>query len=176
LAILESEIQFRLSGGSVGAGNTDPVNSLGGTETSTQIASDTAQNLFDNVTGSESLAGDIEYRCFFVRNTNATLTLENAKIWIAQNTSSGDDTIAIALGNVAVGTSNEQTIAAGGKTAPSSPTLSFSTSATSSGTALSIGNIPPGQHKGVWLRRTVNAGAGAYTNNQFQFTVEGESQ
>lgn len=162
-----------LSGGS---GNTDPNNSLGGAISSTQIVSDTAQNLFDNVTGNESLNGSEEYRCFFVKNANGTLTLENARIWIASNTTSGDDTIAMALGDVPVGTSPEQTVAFPGNNPPSSPALNFTTAATNSATALEIGNIPPGQHKGIWLRRTVNAGAAAHTNNQFSFTVEGESQ
>ena len=171
MAILASEIHLRLSGGTA---NTDPNASLGGIISNTQITSDTAQNLFDNVTGAESQAGDVEYRCFFVKNTHATLTLQNAGIWFATLTTSGDDEIAMALGDVATGTAAEETIAAGGKTAPVLNT-EF-TSPTSSGTRLVIGDIPAGSHKGIWLRRTVNAGAGAFTNNTFSITVEGESQ
>jgi hypothetical protein len=169
LAILTTDIHYRFSGTS-GTGTAN--GSLGGAKASNQMTTDTSQNIFDNVTGTESQAGDIEYRCFFVHNAHATLTLVNAQIWFVSNTTSGDDTVDMALGNVAVGTSSEQTIA-NESTAPSSPSLTFSNP--TSGSPLTIGNIPPGEHKGIWLRRTVNAGAAAFTNNQFSWIVEGET-
>jgi hypothetical protein len=169
LAIIQSEIHYRFSG-TTGTGT--PNGSLGGAKATNQLTTDTSQNIFDNVTGTESQAGDIEYRCFFVHNANATLTLVNAQIWFVSNTTSDNDTVDMALGAVAVGTTAEQTIA-NESTAPSSPTLSFSNP--TSGSPLTIGNIPPGEHKGIWLRRTVNAGAAAFTNNQFSWMVEGET-
>lgn len=184
MPIATSEIKFYLSSGdAVSSTNTNPNNSLGGLITTTEIVSDTAQNLFDNVSGTESLNGVTgEYRCFFIKNTNGTgLTLENARIWFSSGTTgnvtaSGDDDVDMALSTRAVGTSAEPVTTA--YTAPNhspDPQISFS-KPTSSATALPIGNIPPGQHKAIWLRRSVNAGAGAYSNNSFSFTVEGESQ
>lgn len=74
-------------------------------------------------------------------------------------------------GTVAIN-GTEQSIA-NESTAPSSPSLTFSNP--TSGSPLNLGSIPAGQHKGFWLRRTVNAGAAAVTNNQFSWIVEGET-
>lgn len=168
MAILTTDIHYRFSG-TTGTGTAN--GSLGGSMATNQLTTDTSQNIFDNVTGTESQAGDIEYRCFYVLNTHATLTLVNATIWFVSNTTSGDDTVDMGLGTTAVGTSDEQTIA-NESTAPSGVTFS---APTTSGTGLVIGNIAPNQRKGIWLRRTVNAGAAAFTNNQFSWIVEGET-
>lgn len=170
MPIVGTDVIYRLSGGSA---NTNPNSALGGAMSSTAIVDNVAQNLFDNVSGTESRDGDTEYRCFFILNNHATLTLQNARIWLSALTPSADDEVDIALGNVAVGTADEQVVANEG-TAPSSPTLTFSRP-TTSGTALTIGDIAPGQHKGIWVRRVVNPGAGAYTNNTFTWTSEGET-
>jgi hypothetical protein len=65
---MAASIVFRLSGG---AGNTDPAASLGGVMSSTAVGSNT---LFDTVSAAEALSGDTEYRCYYVKNTNATDT------------------------------------------------------------------------------------------------------
>lgn len=171
MAILTGEIQFRLSHPS-SATSTDPLNSLGGIRTNTSITSDTSQNLFDNVTGLESRDGATEYRMFWVYNTNSASTLVNARIWFATLTTSPDDEVDMAIGDVAVGTdTTEQTTTAYSE--PASPTLDFSRPTV--GSPLVIGDIPNGQQVGIWIRRTVQAGAGAWTNNTFSWTVEGES-
>jgi hypothetical protein len=145
---------------------------LGGAKATNQLTTDTSQNIFDNITGTESQSGDIEYRCVYVHNNHGSLTLVDAKIWFVSNTTSGDDTVDMALDGTVAINGTEQTIANEG-TEPSSPTLTFSNP--TSGSPLTIGNIGPGQHKGFWLRRTVNAGAAAVTNNQFSWIVEGET-
>lgn len=136
------------------------------------MTTDTSQNIFDNVTGPESQIGDTEYRCFYVHNAHGSLTLVNAQIWFVSNTTSGDDTVDMAIDTTVAINGTEQSIA-NESTAPSSPALSFSNP--TSGSPLTIGNLGPGQHKGIWLRRTVNAGAAAFTNNQFSWIVEGET-
>jgi hypothetical protein len=128
-------------------------------------------NIWDNVSGPESSAGDVEYRCIYVYNNHATLTLQNAKAWLAQLTASGDDEIDIGLGTTAVGTGDEQLVGSE-QTAPTGVTFSRPTT---SGAGLVIGDIAPGQHKAIWIRRTVNAGASAYTTNNYIVQVDGES-
>lgn len=87
MPIVQSDIKFYLSGG---GSNTDPNAALGGAISSTEIVDASDNNLFDDVTGDESNAGDTEYRAFYVKNTHASLTWQNVKVWIQTNTPAGD--------------------------------------------------------------------------------------
>lgn len=156
MPIISTDIIYRLSGGS---GNTDPNASLGGVKSSTAIGSG-LHNLFDIVSSSESASGDTEYRCFYVHNAHATLTMQNSVIWIQSNTTSTDTTIEIALGSSAVN-GTEQTVA-NESTAPTGVTFS---APANQGAALSIGNVLPGEHKAVWVKRIVNVASNAYNND-----------
>jgi len=169
LAIISTDIHYRFSG-TTGTGTAN--GSLGGAKASNQMTSDTSQNIFDNVTGTQSQTGSTEYRCFYVHNNHGSLTLVDAKIWFVSNTTSGDDTVDMAIDATVAINGTEQSIG-NESAAPASPALTFSNP--TSGSPLTIGNIGPGQHKGIWLRRTVNAGAAAITNNQFSWIVEGET-
>ena len=163
MAIISTDIVYRLSGGS---GNTDPNASLGGVKSSTAIGAG-LHNLFDVVSSAESSAGDTEYRCFYVHNAHATLTMQNSVIWIQSNTTSADTTIEIGLGSSAVN-GTEQTVA-NESTAPTGVTFS---APSNQGAALSIGDIPPGEHKAVWVKRIVNASASAYNNDSATIRVQ----
>lgn len=167
MPITSTDLKFHLSGG---AANSDPNAALGGAISTTQIVDATVANLFDNVGSAESAAGDTEYRCFYVKNTHASLTLQAAKVYIQTNTPSADTSAEIGLGTSAVN-GTEQTVA-NESTAPSAVT--FSTAA-GSGNALSIGNIPAGQHKAIWLKRIVNAAAAAYNSDSVIIRVEGDT-
>ncbi len=166
MPITATEIQFRLSGG---PSNTSGDASLGG-EISSSAVSASINALFDYVSGDESAAGDIEYRCVYVRNDHASLTLYGTKIWISSNTPSSDTDAAVGLGTSAVN-GTEQTIA-NENTAPSGVTFS---AAANEGASLSIGDLAPSQHKAVWLRRSVTAGAAAYNNDTMTLTVKGDT-
>lgn len=163
MPIVSADIKYRLSGG---GGNADPALSLGGAKSSTEAGS----NLLDAVSSAEALAGDVEYRCFYVHNAHATLTLENAVAWIEANTPSADTTLDIGLGTSAVN-ATEQTIA-DENTAPTGITF---VAAVNEAGAVALGNIPAGQHRAVWVRRTVNAGAAA-SNDTATLTVKGDTQ
>lgn len=167
MPIASSDIKYYLSGG---ASNSDPNAALGGAISSTQITDATVANLFDNVSSTETTAGDTEYRCLYVKNTHATLTLQSTKVYIQTNTPSGDTSAEIGLGTSAIN-GTEQTVA-NESTAPSSVT--FSTAA-GVGNALSIGNIPAGQHKAIWVKRIINAGAAAYNADSVIIRVEGDT-
>lgn len=167
MAIISSEIQYRLSGG---ASNAVANSSLGGAKSSTSITSGVANNLFDNVSGDEAAAGDIEYRCIYIHNSNASLTWENVVVWVDTNTPSTSTTIDIGLGSAAIN-GTEQTVA-NESAAPTGVTFSAPSSKV---TGLSIGNIPAGQHKAVWLRRTVTAGAAAVNNDNVVIRSEGDT-
>lgn len=163
MAIISTDILTLLSGGSA---NTNPAASLGGIESTTAAPS----GLFDNVSSGEASAGDVEYRCIYVKNNHGSLSLTGAKVWIQANTPSADTTIDIGLGTTALGTGNEQTVA-DEQTAPSG--VSFSAAA-NEGAALTIGDMAPGQHKAVWIRRTVTAAAAA-ANDTYTIRVKGDT-
>ena len=162
MPIIASEIQYRLSGG---AANADPMLSLGG------IMSGTAQPLalFDTIVGAESAAGDVEYRCIYVRNGSATLALQTAALFIQANTVSADTQIAVGLGTAAVNAAEQ--IVANESTAPVGVT--FNEPATL-GAGLALGTIPAGQFKSVWLRRTVNVAAAA-SNDTYNLRTTGDT-
>lgn len=166
MPITATDIEFRLSGG---AANANGNASLGGAISTTAVSS-ALHAFFDRVTGAESAAGDVEYRCLYVRNSHASLTLYDARVWISSNTPSTATTIDIGLGTSAIG-GTEQTVA-DESTAPAG--VAFS-APTSYATALVIGDIPPGGHKAVWLRRTVTAGAAAYSNDGATIAVQGDT-
>lgn len=163
MPIITTDIIYRLSGGS---SNSDPNASIGGTKSSVAAGS----NIFDDVPSAESVPGDIEYRCMYVHNAHATLALQNAVAWLAANTASGDTTVELALGNAALNAT--ETAVADEGTAPS-PGLTFAPCATQ-GAGISLGSIPAGQHRAIWLRRTVNAAAAA-SNDTFTLRVAGDT-
>ena len=152
MAIVSGDIVYRLSGG---ASNSDPSLSIGGVKSSVS----TGSNLFDALTSAEAAAGDIEYRCFYVHNAHATLTMLSARSFIPTNTSSPDTVLAIGVGAAAV--NGTETAVANESTAPAGVTFS---SPTDYASGVAIGDIPPGQHRAVWLRRTVNASAASATD------------
>lgn len=157
MPIISTDIQYRLSGG---AANSNANASLGGAKSSNVVPA----NLFDDVNSSESAAGDIEYRCFYVHNNHGSLAMQNAVIYIQSNTTA--NRISIGVGTAAIN-GTEQTVA-DESTAPSGVT--FSQPATK-GAALALGNIPAGQHKAVWVRRSIAAASGA-SNDTYNFRVD----
>lgn len=160
MPIASSDIQYRLSGG---ASNSDANASLGGAKSSTAVPS----GLFDDVSSSESSAGDTEYRCFYVHNNHGTLSLQNAVVWISANTTGSR--IAIGVGSAAIN-GTEQTVA-DESTAPTSVTFS---QPASKGAGLSLGSIPAGQHKAVWIRRVIPASTAA-SNDTYTIRAEGDT-
>jgi hypothetical protein len=164
MPIVSTDIKIFYSGGS---GNTDPNASLGGVKSSTEPTDNTLNNLFDDVSGTESNAGDTEYRGIYVYNNHGTLTMQNTKVYIGSDSSSADDAWAIALAGEGVNATME-TIS-DESTAPVGET--FSSPTTYAG-GLSMGSIAPGQRYGLWIRRTVNAGAAADNNDAATLKVD----
>ena len=152
MPIISTDLKYRLSGG---AANSTPITSLGGAKSSVDMPT----GIFDDLTSAEASAGLTEYRCIYVHNNHGTLTALITEIWIQANTTA--TRIAIGLGASAINgtetaTANEAAVPAG---------VSFSTAPINLATGLVIGDIPPGQHKAVWLRRTVAPGATLTTDN-----------
>lgn len=166
MAIIAGDFVARLSGG---AANSVGNASLGGAKSSSTMSS-TVDQLFDAVSAAEALAGTVEYRCIYLHNANGTDTMTNARVWVSANTPLAGTTLDIGVGTAAVN-GTEQTIA-NETTAPTSVTFSAPSTA---GTGLALGTIPAGQHKAIWLRRTVTAGSGSSANDTWTLGFDAET-
>lgn len=160
MPIVTADIKIKLSTKSGSAGNSlaqaDVDASLGKYISTTEFVTATANNLFDNVTGSENAASTVDYRCLFVHNSHATLDLEDAVLYLSSQVSGGT-TLAIAIDDVAasaIGSSSAQAFVATTElTDPAAGVGAFSSPSTAE-TALELGTIPAGFCKAFWVRRT----------------------
>lgn len=154
MSIIAENLDFFLSGG---AANSDVDASLGGAKSSVELVDNTLNNLFDDVSGAEHTAGDIEYRCIFIKNSNGSDTAYNSKVYIDTNTPGVDSAITIGLdltgkGDVADTVADEDT-------APD-PAVTFVT-ADGYANALDLGNLAAGESYPIWIKRVISAGSTA---------------
>lgn len=176
MSITAADLLYKFSVAAA-AGNTTAgtaAGSLGDQISITQIVTDTLNNLFDDVTGDENAASEVEYRCFFLHNNHATLTLQNAVVWLSAEVGGGA-VIAISVDTTAItavgaGTAQAKTVA-NENTAPAAQAFS---APITKGTALALGNVGPGQVIAIWIRRTA-ANTGALNNDGVTFRVEGDT-
>jgi hypothetical protein len=163
-------LRWYLSGG---AGNTDPNAALGGARSSTAVPAG-LNNLFDDVTGDEAAAGDIEYRCVYFRNEDADSDglMAPLKFWIDGLTSAAGDEIDIGIDPI--GKNGVATTIANENTAPAGVAFSRPTS---KGAGLDLPSPPYLQNDqvAVWIRRTVSAGAASDANDVASIRVEGDT-
>jgi hypothetical protein len=130
---------------------------------------------FDDVAGSESSAGDTEYRCYCVKNTHATDTATTVKIYIGVDSGNGQDDISFAVevptGSLTTGNAqsvgNESTAPSvgSGNVSPWSDAVTYAT-----GVGVNQGghdaNLDLSEIVFVWTRRTITAGAAAKANER----------
>jgi hypothetical protein len=177
LSIASSDLLIKLSVKTGAAGNSTagtPAGSLGKYISTTEIVDATLANLFDAISGDENAASTVEYRCLFVHNAHGTLTLTSPVVWLYSETAGGASA-AIAVDTTAasaIGASAAQALQVADElTAPSG--LSF-TAPTSKGTGLAVGDIPAGECKAVWVRRTA-ANTAALDVDGVVLRVEGDT-
>lgn len=177
MPIASTDILFKLSV-TTGPGNStaqaNPNLSLGEFVSTTQVTDATLHNLFDLITGDENAASDVEYRCIFVHNAHATLTLENAVVWLSAEVAGGanaaisvDTTAASAVGSA---TAQAKEVV-DESTAPATQTF---TAPTTKATGLVIGNLTAGQVRGIWIRRSATNSA-ALNSDGVTLRVEGDT-
>jgi hypothetical protein len=166
MSIITGDFVTRLSGG---AANSVGNAALGGAKSSSAMSS-TVDQLFDAVSAAEAAAGRVEYRCVYLHNANAVDTMTAAVVYVSANTPLAGTTLDIGVGTSAVN-GTEQTIA-NETTAPTSVTFSAPSTA---GTGLALGDIPAGQHRAIWLRRTVTAGSGSSANDTWSLGYQCET-
>jgi hypothetical protein len=159
MPIATTDLLIRLSGGS---SNSSVNASLGGVmSTTTAVTDNVTHNLFDQVDGTESAAGDTEVRGVYLLNNHGSLTAQNVRVYISSNTASGDTDIKLALAGEGLNATMETV--ANENTMPAGET--FSNTCIDYATGLNMGNIPFGQRYGLWIQRVVTAGAAAVNDD-----------
>jgi len=148
---------LRLSGGSA---NEDPALSIGGALSSARVQ----PNLFDNMINAQRLSGLTDYRLIYIHNDD---TADGNAVAYVPNQFETSRTLAIGVPTQAANTT--VTAIANDTTAPAGVTFS---SPSTSGTGLSLGTIPAGGFRGLWLRRTVGSGLSPDPTNQATIRVE----
>ena len=157
--------------------------SLGGSISPSTITSGLDENVFDDVTGAESESGESHYRAIALRDTHATHDYLNYEAWIEGYTRSGvtADTIYFSL-EIPHSTPGSIAIAADEFTSPS--TTDFvqgwevegipSNTITPSGNTLDASDTSK-NWVGIWLWRTIPAGASAYSGRACTIKFRGET-
>lgn len=143
-------------------------NNLGGAITANELVSATLNGLYDKFTGDETTAGGTFYACIYVKNDHGSITAENLRQFILSETDHAGINFSLGLGTSALN-GVEQTIA-NETTAPAGVTFG-DTDTTTTGAAtqddtLTLGDVPFGQHRAVWVRCVIDAGTTAVNNYQ----------
>ena len=178
MAILSTDILFKLSTTSGAAGNStaqpSPSGSLGKYISTTQITNATLDNLFGDITGAVNAASGVDYRCFFVHNNNAGITWINPVAWISAKVA-GYTNIGIGLDPSGVSPVNQAAAQAATianvNAAPVGVTFS---SPLSYASGLQLANIPASSCAAIWVMRTA-LNNGAYNSDGVTITVQGDT-
>lgn len=156
---MAANLIFTLTGG---ASNTNPAASLGGVGSSEELSATALNNLFEDVSPADAVAGDDEYKAIDIYN-NGDAEAVSVEFYFDAQSTSGDTDVAAGLD------SGTQTIV-DKDTAPSSPTITFT--APTSASKLSVSNIAAGSRQRVWIRRHVDAAAGNLANDLATLAVQ----
>ena len=170
MAILDAEIKWYLS--KVGGGaQGDPDDSFGGAISTTEWTSG-LNSLFDDLSGAETTAGDNNYRCVYIKNTNGTTTWTDPKVFISSNTPNTESNIRIGLGSSGVDGTEQRP--ASESTAPSAVTFADTYTSYANGLALGF-DLAAGEYFPIWIHRDQDAASGAYSADTFTIEGEGDS-
>jgi hypothetical protein len=178
MAIVQGELLYKYTGASShDSAQADPDASLGNYRASSNITSGSDNNLFDDVSGAEASAGDVEYRAMAFVNTNGSLALTSCKVWISVDTGNGEDDISFDVEAPSDETNGYIQTIADESTAPTG--LGGWSDATSKATGKDCPNasneVGSGKWFGIWLRRTISASASAAAAEAVTMRVEGDT-
>lgn len=178
MPIVAADLPWKLSVKTGSAGNSTagtPAGSLGRYISTTVWDQESlANNLFDDVSGAENLAGEDEFRCVFVHNAHATLTLQSAVVYLSDQVAGGADvTIGVdPTAASAIGAASDQAVSVVDEnTAPAGVTFSAPTTREN---GLSLGDIDAGECRAVWVKRTTTNSA-ALNSDGFTIAVSGDT-
>jgi len=180
MPITESDLLYKYTGT---AGTTNPETALGGSLGPNTIPSGVDNNVFDDVTGSESSLGEQHYRAIGIHNTLDTHTWMNTSIRVDGYDRAGSNYDVIYFGvekpvtgagdpdgTIQIIGSETTAPAAIGWTAEGAPSAYIAISGTDY-----TGSIGADDWAGIWLQRSIPAGADAYSNRSCTIRVQGET-
>jgi len=121
-------------------------------------------SLFDDIQGIESLQGNTDYRCFYLRNDDSSAHAD-IKLWCSQQPV-GDDVVQLGLD--AAGINGTAATIANDTTAPAGVTFA---DANSEAAALNIGTLAAGEYIAVWQKRSISAATRAAVADNFELTL-----
>lgn len=125
-----------------------------------EITSGVDENIFDNVTNTERINGDVSYRKVFVRNENTSI-LPAVIGWLSANSPASNVAYAIALGTN------------GGTVTSEATSLTYYNPPTKDHVdALAIGDLAVDGYQAIWIRQTVTAAGNGYVDNTFTLSTE----
>jgi hypothetical protein len=156
------------------------ITSLGKQVASGPVVSGALHGLFDVVTGDESSAGKTEYRCIFIHNTHATLTLQTPKLWITDSGAAGGAEVYISLSASGVKASGLATLQAENVADETDSTtklsgLSFVKTCNSKATGLALSDLPPNYVQGIWIKRVIAPSTSAVSADGVGLKIEGDT-
>jgi hypothetical protein len=176
--ITNSDVLLKYSATNGSAGNTQASSqaaSLGKYISTTPVTNNSINNVFDNITGVQNAANQVDYRCIFVHNNNqGGITLLNAIAYISAEVSGGaSSAIGVdPIGVTPIGQSSAQAqIVANNTSMPSGVTFTSPNTYTA---GIALGNIPAGSCVALWIRRTANNTA-AINNDGVVIVVQGDT-
>lgn len=114
----------------------------------------TGQNVFDNVTSSQSLQGKTSYRCLYIRNNNAVDSAPDVRVWLKTDTPGGDN-LSFGLDPAGKGNGSSTGVAQVIVNETTAPTGVTFTAPTDWASAIQIGTLAPLQSVALWVKRTV---------------------
>jgi hypothetical protein len=154
---------------------------LGGPRSNQELSDNYLHNFFQKTTEAEQISGITKYRCGYIVNTSSTVYVKNPILFIIQNTSSPNDSVAVGWGYAAIGTGfpdglfdlSVEPFIDSENNEPRS--VDFFDGNTPSSGAILGQDIPPGQAKSFWIQYTSNFNAQAFPRNTFVLQLHADN-
>jgi hypothetical protein len=122
----------------------------------------TGNNVFDSISSSEATAGDMEYRCVFIKNESSD-NLASFGIYLDHTSPASTDNMFISVDRPTNDTGGSVELIADESTAPAG--LNFSSPDCGNPTVIEQTDLAPGEIVAVWMRWDISAGATITENN-----------
>ena len=113
------------------------------------------ENTFDNVSALESLNGDVEYRCFYIKNTHSADTAFDVRIWI-KSQPTGPDELDICLAPQGLNGTAAGPLASEEDSGGALSGYTWYRPSTQAA-GLQMGSLTASDYYAFWIRRTVVA-------------------
>lgn len=184
-AIQASDIKFHYSTTSGAAGNSTAKGAngsyLGKYCTTSLWAGGVANDLFDDITGAQNAASQVDYAGIWIGNANTANDYVTPFVWVSSETADGAN-LAIAIDNIAQSAANSasaQMAQIASSTTTPTGVGAFSTP-TTFGTGLALGTLtkaaagPVENGRGIWIRRSAQNNA-AKSNDGGTISIQGDT-